>query len=83
MSESANQLITFAMQLTAVERAAVADAILASLQPAVAGDSFADVQQAWSQKIRTRVDDIDSGRVNPIPSAEAWKMIDGEAELPD
>lgn len=83
MSESVEQLISSALQLSVSERAEVANAILASLQPEVDGDSLADIQDAWSEEIRKRVDDIDSGRVKTIPSAEAWKMIGGEAELPD
>ena len=83
MSESAQQLILSALQLPASDRAEVVDAILASLQPGIDGDSAAEIQDAWSSEIRSRIDDIDSGRVKTIPSAEAWKMIDGEAELPD
>ena len=83
MSETAQQLISSALQLPASDRAEVVDAILASLQPQLDGDSAAEIQNAWADEIRSRIDDIDSGRVNTIPSAEAWKMIDGEAELPD
>ena len=83
MSESAEQLISSALQLPASDRAEVVDAILASLQPGIDGDSAVEIHNAWSAEIRSRIDDIDFGRVKTIPSAEAWKMIDGEAELPD
>ena len=83
MSETAKQLISSALQLPPSDRAAVVDAILASLQPTIEGDSAADIQEAWSAEIRNRIDDIDSGRVKTIPRSEAWKMIDGEAEIPD
>lgn len=82
MSESAQQVIASALQLTPSERAVVATAILASLEPP-SDESTPEVRDAWSNEIRKRIDDIDSGRVKTIPSAEAWKMIDGEADLPD
>ena len=44
---------------------------------------YVAMQEAWSAEVRTRVADIDSGRVKTIPRAEAWKMIDGEADIPD
>lgn len=81
MSEFAEQLISSLMQLPVADRAEVADAILASLQPGIDGDSLAGIRDAWSSEIRDRVDDIDSGRVKTVPSVDAWKMIDGEADL--
>ena len=69
MSETAKQLISSALQLPPADRAAVVDAILASLQPAIEGDAAADIQDAWSDEIRSRIDDIDSGRVKTIPRA--------------
>lgn len=83
MSQSVQQLISSALQLPASDRAEVVDAILASLQPSIDEGSAAEIQDAWSSEIRSRISDIESGRVTPIPSAEAWKMIDGEAELSD
>ncbi len=82
MSDSAQQLISSALQLPTSDRAEVVDAILASLQPSIDGVSTAEIQEAWSSEMRSRIDDIDSGRVKTISSTEAWKMIDGEAELP-
>tara|TARA_R110002049_G_scaffold4601_5_gene32824 strand:+ start:1140555 stop:1140803 length:249 start_codon:yes stop_codon:yes gene_type:complete len=82
MSESTQQLIASALQLTPADRAVVANAILASLD-GQGDDEHSDVRDAWSAEIRSRIDDIDSGRVKTIPSSEAWKMIDGEIELPD
>ena len=67
VSETAKQLISSALQLPPSDRAAVADAILASLQPTIEGDSTADIQEAWSDEIRNRIEDIDSGRVKTIP----------------
>ncbi len=82
MPESTQQLIASALQLNPADRAFVANAILASLD-GLDDNEQSDVRDAWSDEIRSRIDDIDSGRVKTIPSAEAWKMIDGEIELPD
>jgi len=82
MSESTQQLIASALQLSPADRAVVANAILASLEGLQDGQPT-DVRETWSDEIRRRIDDIDSGRVKTIPSAEAWKMIDGEVEVLD
>lgn len=82
MSEITQQLIASALQLSPQDRAVVANAILASLEGSPKDES-SEVHDAWTDEIRSRVDDIETGRVNTIPSSEAWKMIDGEIELPD
>jgi putative addiction module component (TIGR02574 family) len=81
MSRSSEQLISSLMQLPVSDRAEVADAILASLQPEIDGDSLVTVRDAWSNEIRNRMDDIDSGRARAVPSEDAWKLIDGEADV--
>jgi putative addiction module component (TIGR02574 family) len=82
MSESTQQLIASALELAPADRAVVANAILASLD-GYGDPESSDVRDAWSAEIQSRIDDIDSGRVKTIPSSDAWKMIDGEIELPD
>ena len=82
MSEITQQLIASALQLSPQDRAVVASAILASLEGSPKDES-SEVRDAWTDEIRSRIDDIETGRVNTIPSSEAWKMIDGEIELPD
>ena len=83
MSESAQQLIATALELTPDDRVVVANAILASLKDSPGCHVSAEVQDAWSDEIRNRIADIDSGRVKTLPSSEAWKMIDGEIDLRD
>ena len=68
---------------SATERAVVANAILASLTDSSCDDRSNDVPEAWSDELRNRITDLDSGRVKAIPSSQAWKMIDGEIELQD
>jgi putative addiction module component (TIGR02574 family) len=79
MSESAQQLIASALQLAPADRAIIANAILASLD-GLHDDEPSDVRDAWSDEIRSRIDDIDNGRVKTIPSSEVWKMIDGDVQ---
>ena len=80
MSESAQQLIATALELTPDDRVVVANAILASLKDLGGSYVSAEVQDAWSDEIRNRIAEIDSGRVKTIPSSEAWKMIDGQID---
>jgi putative addiction module component (TIGR02574 family) len=80
VSETTQQLIASALQLSPQERAVIANAILASLEDSP-NDEASDVSQAWTDEIRSRIDDIETRRVNAIASSEAWKIIDGEIEL--
>ena len=81
MSESAQQLIANALELTPDDRVVVANAILASLKDPGGCHVSAEIHDAWCDEIRDRIADIDSGRTKTIPSSEAWKMIDGEIDL--
>jgi putative addiction module component (TIGR02574 family) len=80
MSDTTQQLIATALELSPAERAVVANAILRSLGDF---DGSPESQDAWNAELRKRIADVDSGRVKTIPSSEAWKMIDGEIELRD
>lgn len=80
MSESAQQLIATALELTPDDRVVVANAILASLKDSGGSCVSAEVHDAWSDEIRNRIADIDNGQVKTIPSSEAWKMIDGQID---
>jgi putative addiction module component (TIGR02574 family) len=54
-----------ALALPPDERAQVANAVLASLDDPA--DDPAEVRTAWTAELRARIDDIRSGRVQPIP----------------
>jgi len=56
-------------ELPEAERAALADDLLASLDQT--GESPAEVEAAWSDEIRSRIDDLIDGRVAAIPSETA------------
>ena len=82
VSDAAQELIQSALRLDVPDRVVVANAIFASLEEASDHQSD-DVRDAWMNEIRRRVDHIDSGRVETVPSSEAWRMIDGEVEAPN
>lgn len=58
-----------ALQLTASERAAFAQVLLASL------DEDAGIEEAWAAETERRISDIESGAVQVIPIAEALAQV--------
>lgn len=58
-----------ALQLTAGERAAFAQVLLASL------DEDAGIEEAWAAETERRISDIESGAVQVIPIAEALAQV--------
>lgn len=58
-----------ALKLTAGERAALAQRLLASL------DEDAGVDDAWAAEIERRIADVESGAVKVIPMVEALAQV--------
>ena len=58
-----------ALQLTASERAAFAQLLLASL------DEDAEIEDAWAAEIERRIADVENGTVQVIPIAEALAHV--------
>ena len=58
-----------ALKLTSSERAAFAQMLLASL------DEDAEIDEAWAVEIDRRIAEVESGRVQPIPIAEALAQV--------
>ena len=54
-----------ALKLTTSERAHLAERLIASL------DEDAEIEEAWAVEVERRVAEIESGRVQMIPSDEA------------
>jgi putative addiction module component (TIGR02574 family) len=65
MSKSVDAVVAEALQLTAEERARVADQLLASLS------EDADIEQAWATEVERRLAEIESGRAQLVPAADA------------
>lgn len=72
MTEEASEILKKALALPTEARAAIAESLLESLDPP---SSDADVEGAWSEEIKRRLEDIDSGRVQLIPYEEVRRRL--------
>lgn len=71
MSTNPTKLLEDALKLPAEARAALAGSLLDSLDDTVDPNAEA----AWDTEIAQRLKDLDSGKVRPIPWAEARRAI--------
>ena len=72
MTAEVSELLKKALALPPEARAAIADSLLESLDE-VPIDK--DVEAAWAEEIKHRIEEIDSGKVKPIPWEEARRQI--------
>ena len=63
-------LIDEASALPVDERALVIESLLKSLNP-----HEASIDEKWVEVAKCRLDDLDSGRVNPVPGDEVFRKI--------
>ncbi len=73
MDPDVSELLKKALALPPEARAALAGSLLDSLDDAV----DASAEEAWSREIARRIEELDSGKVKPIPWAEARRQISG------
>ncbi len=71
MSQQVSELLKKALTLPAEARAALAGSLLESLDDTV--DESAE--EEWNKEIARRIAELDSGKVKPIPWAEARRQI--------
>jgi putative addiction module component (TIGR02574 family) len=71
MSQQISELLKKALALPAEARAALAGSLLESLDDTV--DESAE--EEWNKEIARRIAELDSGKVKPIPWAEARRQI--------
>jgi putative addiction module component (TIGR02574 family) len=71
MTQEASRLLAQALLLSEQERGEFAARLIESLD----ADSDADVEAAWAEEIKERLDSIDKGTVQMLPWAEARKLI--------
>jgi putative addiction module component (TIGR02574 family) len=71
MTEAVSELLKRALALPAEARAALAGSLLDSLDDTL----DASVEEAWSDEIARRIAQLDSGKVKPVPWAEARRQI--------
>lgn len=71
MSPDVSELLKKALALPAEARAALAGSLLDSLDDSV----DASAEEEWNQEIARRIQELDSGKVKPIPWAEARRQV--------
>jgi putative addiction module component (TIGR02574 family) len=71
MSPDVSELLKKALALPAEARAALAGSLLDSLDDSV----DASAEEEWNKEIACRIQELDSGRVKPIPWAEARRQV--------
>jgi putative addiction module component (TIGR02574 family) len=71
MNEEISEILKKALALPSEARAALAGSLLESLDDTV----DASVEESWRREIAHRVEELDSGKVKPIPWAEARRQI--------
>lgn len=71
MTQEVSELLKKALALPPEARAALAGSLLESL------DDTVDVsaEQEWNEEIARRIQELDSGKVKPIPWAEARRQV--------
>lgn len=72
MTETASDILKKALALPAEARAAIASSLLESLDEGAADEG---VEAAWSEEIKRRIEEIDSGKVKLIPYEEVRRRM--------
>jgi len=72
MTDEASDVLKRALALPPEARAAIAGTLLESLDE---NPPDPGVEAAWSEEIARRIEELDSGKVKPIPWAEARRQI--------
>lgn len=70
MSEQMERIRSEVLGLSISERAELAELLIESLDNEEPSDDLAEVERAWLQKVRSRIDDVDGGRVETIPAKD-------------
>ncbi len=71
MTQEVSDLLKKVLALPAEARAALAGSLLESLEDTL----DAGAEEEWNQEIARRIAELDSGKVKPIPWAEARRQI--------
>jgi putative addiction module component (TIGR02574 family) len=72
MTQEVSEILKKALALPPEARAAIAGSLLESLNEAPADKG---VEAAWSEEIRRRIEEIDSGKVQMIPYEEVRRRL--------
>jgi putative addiction module component (TIGR02574 family) len=71
MTQEVSELLKKALALPPEARAALAGSLLESLEDTL----DASAEEEWKQEIARRIAELDSGKVKPIPWADARRQI--------
>ncbi len=71
MTPDVSELLKKALALPPEARAALAGSLLESLDDTV----DASAEEEWNREIARRIEELDSGKVKPVPWAEARRQI--------
>ena len=71
MTQEVSELLRKALALPAEARAALAGSILDSLDDTL----DASAEEEWNREIARRIAELDSGKVKPVPWADARRQI--------
>ena len=71
MTKAAELVLKKALELDDSERAEIAGALLSSLEP----EPEADIEAAWREEVRRRVDEIESGQAELVPWEEVRERL--------
>jgi putative addiction module component (TIGR02574 family) len=71
MTQEVSELLKKALALPAEARAALAGSLLDSLDDTL----DASAEEEWSREIAMRIAELDSGKVKPVPWADARRQI--------
>lgn len=71
MKQSVKKVVDAASRLPEIERARVAEELLATLP---AGEAEDDIDAAWATEIERRTREIDRGLVEPVPWADVRRQ---------
>jgi putative addiction module component (TIGR02574 family) len=70
MADLVSELTERARALPIEQRARLAEQILATLDP-----QDEDVEAAWDEEIRKRIDEIETGAVKTVPAEQAFAQV--------
>jgi putative addiction module component (TIGR02574 family) len=71
MDTRAEQVLQTALSLSADDRAEIVDSLLVSIDE----ERAAEIEAAWAEVIKRRIDQIDTGQVKLIPSDEVMRSM--------
>lgn len=71
MNANTERIAEEALRLGSMDRARLADRLVNSLD----GESFSEIDGLWADEAKRRRDEVRAGKVEPIPSDEALRLI--------